>query len=90
MDEKQKIKNQQVSIYNRAKIEMTGVLEIVSSTDREVYVKLDDSLALIVGEGLTITKLIPENELISVSGKINGLSYVSKQNKKSILGKVFK
>lgn len=90
MEEKQKIKNKQVMIYNREKIEMTGAIEIVSSTDREIYVKLDDSLALIVGEKLTITKLIPESELVSVSGKINGLTFVAKQNKKSFFGKVFK
>ena len=90
INSKSLLKNHSVSISGRDKIEVLGVSEIFSSTDKEIYAKLEDSVMLIVGEKMTITKLIPEEKLLSVSGIINGVNYVEKLTKKSFLGKVFK
>lgn len=81
---------QHVNIFNREKIEVTGALEVVSSTNKEVNVKLENSFMQILGDGLTISKLVPEGGVLVVNGTINGVFYTSKQTKKSILGKVFK
>ena len=90
MSEEKTLKPQIVNIFNRSRIDATGILEIISSTDKEIYAKLEDSVMLIVGEKMTITKLIPEEKLLSVSGVIKGVNYVEKLTKKSFLGKVFK
>ncbi len=79
-----------VNIFNRERLELIGATEVLSSTDKEVIVKLFDSFAVISGTNLTILKLVPEEQLLQVSGNILGIKYVSKLNKKSFLGKVFK
>ena len=79
-----------LSIYDRANLEVSMAQEILSSTEKEIYVKLHSDILHIVGENLKINKLNPDNKTFSVSGKINGVSYVSKMSKKSIFGKVFK
>lgn len=89
-DKSKEVVNELVDIYNRERIDVSGVIEVLSSTDREIFVKLKDSFLQIVGEKMTITKLVPEQKLFSVSGRINGLNYSNKLTKKSFFGKVFK
>ena len=77
-------------IFNREKIELIGGVEVVSSTEREVYAKLENSFLQIAGKDLRVVKLVPEERLLSVSGKVDGLNYSARQTKKSFLSKVFK
>jgi hypothetical protein len=83
-------KNHAVNIQNRDKIEVTGAVEVLSSTDKEIVAKLQDSYIFILGTGLSITKLAPEETLLCASGSINGLKYENRLTKKSFFGKVFK
>ena len=82
--------NQKIEIINRKIINIVGVDEVVSSTDKEVFVKIDKEIAQIVGEGLKIVKLVPEEKFLVVDGRINGIVYSFKRAKKSFLGKVLK
>lgn len=82
--------NHILTIFEREKLEITQAVEIVSSTEKEIFVKLEKDVLQILGEGLKINKLIPESKTLSVSGKINGINYISKLNKKSLFKKVFK
>ena len=75
-----------INIFERQKIEVFGALEIISSTEKEIYIKLVDGIMLISGEGLTILKLFPEEETLIVSGRIDGVNFKSKMSKKSIFG----
>lgn len=84
------IKIHTVNIYNREKIEVVGATEIISSTDKEIIAKLQDSYMFILGSGLTISKLVPEESFLVASGKILGIKYQDKITKKSFLSKVFK
>lgn len=79
-----------IQIYDRQKIEVLGAKEIISSTEKEVFVKLGDGNMRIDGVGLTILKLVPEEEILIISGQINGINFQTKMTKKSILGRVFK
>ena len=79
-----------INIFDRRKIDVVGVKEILSSTDSEIYVKLSEGIMRIVGEGLVISKLVPEEMILIVDGKINGLNFISKMTKKSLFKKVFK
>ena len=90
MEQKQELKESCVSIYNREKLELTGVVEVLSSSEKEIFAKLDDSIAYITGEKMTITKLLPDESLLVVSGIVNGICYQNKIAKKSFLGRVFK
>ncbi len=89
-DNKESVLIHDVVVNNREKITISGVLEIISSTDKEINLKLENSFMQIVGEKLTILKLEPEQKLLCVKGWLNGLNYQNKHTKKSFLGKVFK
>ncbi len=90
MDNKVENKVHTINIFNQEKIEVTSVLEVVSSTEKEVIAKLEGEFLHIFGSGMTITKLMPADGLLCVKGKIEGLRYDSKLTKKSFIGKVFK
>lgn len=79
-----------INIFDRQKIEMVGVHEIISSTEKEIYIKISSGVMVISGVGLTIVKLVPEEESLIISGQINGLNFQSKMTRKSLFGKVFK
>ena len=79
-----------INLYNRERIDISGAVEILSSTEKEVNVKLETDFMQIVGENLKIVKLIPDSKLLSLSGRISGLSFSGKSSKKSFLGRVFK
>lgn len=82
--------NHILTIISREKLEVTEAEEIISSTDKEIFVRLKQDILQILGESLKINKLSPENKSLSVSGKINGINYISKMAKKSFFKKVFK
>lgn len=82
--------NHTVNIFARDKIEVKGVLEVLSSTDKELIAKLQESYIFILGSGLSISKLVPEESLLIASGNISGLRYENKLTKKSFFGRVFK
>ena len=79
-----------INIYDRQRIEIVGALEIISSTEKEIYIKVSGGVMIVLGAGLTITKLIPEEESLLISGQINGVNFKSRLTKKSLFGKVFK
>lgn len=83
-------KDHTVEILSRKKINIVGTLEVLSSTDKEATIKLEDGYMVIVGTGLSILKLIPEEESVSFEGNIGVVKYISKLTKKSFFGKVFK
>lgn len=90
INSKNLLKNHSVNISGRDKIEILGATEVLSSTDKEIIAKLQDSYIYVVGSGLTISKLVPEEAVLVANGNIMGLKYESKLTKKSFLKKVFK
>lgn len=84
------VKNNIINLYNREKLEVTGVTEVLSSTDKEIVTKIQNVIFIITGSELRVVKLLPEESFLSVSGKIDGLKYDAKLNKKSFMSKVFK
>jgi hypothetical protein len=85
-----KVVNQKIEIDNRKIINVSCVDEVLSSTEKELYARLDRDILQITGEGLKIIKLEPEEKILVVSGKINGLVFTSKLNKKSFFKRLFK
>ena len=84
------VKNNIINLYNREKLDITGVTEVVSSTEKEIITKVQNVVLVIFGSDLRVVKLVPEDTFLSVSGKIDGLKYETKFNKKSFMSKVFK
>ena len=82
--------NNTVSLYNREKMDISGAVEVLSSTENEVIAKVCDFMMIVIGNELRVSKFVPEEKFLSIVGKINGIKYENKVNKKSFLKKVFK
>ena len=79
-----------VNLYNREKITVAGAEKVLSSTEKEIAIKLKDSYMFITGKDLIIIKLVPEEEELVAEGNISGIRYENKVTKKSFFGRVFK
>ena len=88
--EELKSNGQNIEIIDRKVVNVNQVEEVLSSTENEVFVKVEKDILQILGDGLKIIKLVPEDKVLVVSGKVNGLMFSSKLTKKSLLGRVFK
>ena len=67
-----------VNIFDRQKIEVVGALEIISSTEKEIYIKLASGIMVILGEMLTILKLCQKKKLWLFQVRL--MVWISNQN----------
>ena len=84
---------QKLILENRNKLNITGVLDVLSFDDQMVIVETELGLLTIKGDNLRINKLSIDTSEVMVEGEINILSYSAKElNKKNegFLGKIFK
>lgn len=85
---------QNLVLENREKLNVTGILDILSFDDQIIIVETELGLLTIKGEDLKINKLNIETSDLIVEGIINSLVYSgnSESPKKggSILNKIFK
>lgn len=89
----QKIKNQNLILENREKLNITGVVEVQSFNDELITMKTELGELFIYGSGLKINKLNVDSSEIAVTGNIQCLEYSDKNNGKSKVGfisKIFK
>lgn len=74
---------------NRKKLSVTGVIEVVSATDKTVIAKTKEKTLCINGRELRVSKLVLEEFFLSVEGIVDSFKYVEKQTK-GLFKKVFK
>lgn len=84
---------QNLILENREKLNITGVLDVLSFDDQIVIVQTQLGLLTIKGDNLRINKLSIDTEEVIVEGSIFNLSYSEKdinQKDSSFLSKIFK
>ena len=84
---------QNLILENREKLNITGVLDVLSFDDQVIVVETELGLLNVKGENLKINKLSLDTSEVTVEGNIYSLNYSDKtlENKgTSILGKIFK
>lgn len=87
---------QNLFLENREKLNVTGILDVLSFDDQIIIAETDLGLLTIKGENLKINKLSLDTSDFIVEGYISSLSYsnstATSAGKKgqSILGKIFK
>lgn len=83
-----------LSLENRKKLLLTGVLEVLSFNEDEISLNSTLGALNIKGKNLKLNKLDVQNGDVIISGYVNSIVYSSKQAKKKknhkILKKVFK
>ena len=96
MEELKKVTNtfQNIVLENREKLNITGIVDVLSFDDQIIIAETDLGLLTIKGENLKINKLSLDTSDFIVEGYINNLNYSSSSsvNKKgqTFLGKIFK
>ena len=84
---------QNLILENREKLNISGVLDVLSFDDQIVVVETELGLLTVKGENLRISKLSLDTSEVIVEGEIYNLSYSEKNIDKkgsSLLGKIFK
>jgi len=98
IEERKSISNaviQNLVLENREKLNISGVLDVLSFDDQIVIVETELGLLNVKGENLHINKLSIDTSEVVIEGEIYNLSYSEKNSDKnksslSLLGKIFK
>lgn len=97
MENKKEIKIEEkkgnLFLENRRRLTLTGVVDVVSFNEENILLDTNLGALLIKGNGLKMNKLDVQNGEVTITGSINSFNYTgseSKQNKESIISKLFK
>ncbi len=96
VEEQKKIANaiQNIILENREKLNVSGVLDVLSFDDQIIIVETELGLLTIKGENLKINKLNIDTSDITLDGYISSLTYSEsdsfKKNASGLIGKIFK
>lgn len=81
--------NHSITIDNNKRAVITGVVEVVSSTDKSVVARTDAITFQLLGEGLRVSKLDLTEKVCHVEGEIYKLDY-NRSSGKSFVKRLFK
>lgn len=96
MEELKKATNtfQNIVLENREKMNVTGIIDVLSFDDQIIIIETELGLLTIKGEDLKINKLSIDTSDFIVEGRINSLTYSNTDSgmpkSKNILSKIFK
>lgn len=96
LDERKQFTNttvQNLILENRGKLNISGVLDVLSFDDQIVIVETELGLLNVKGDNLRINKLSIDTSEVIVEGDIVSLAYSEKDYDKkgaSLFGKIFK
>lgn len=97
LDEKNSYKNtevvQNLILENRQKLNISGVVDVISFDDQVVMVETELGLLTVKGENIRINKLSLDIAEVIVEGDISYLAYSEKtvdKSKSNIISKIFK
>lgn len=84
---------QNLILENREKLNVSGVLDVLSFDDQIVIIETELGLLTVKGDNLRINKLSTDTEEVVVEGNVFNLSYSERNNtskEASIFSKIFK
>lgn len=67
--------NETLSLDNRSLLKLTGIAEIISSSDTQISLKTDNSGAIITGQDIHITKLDISSGTLEAEGTFDSIKY---------------
>lgn len=81
------IYHENIILNNRKNLHIDGVVEIISTSENSLYMKLKDTFLSVSGENIHITKLDVSTGIIEADGKFLNFKYGKTGN---ILKRIFK
>ena len=79
-----------VTIENRERISVTGIVRIDSFDETEVCARVESSGVSVYGQGLHISRLDLDNGILIVDGFISGVEYSDQERKGGMFSRIFK
>ena len=64
-----------LTLDNRSLLKLTGIAEIISSSDTQISLKTDNSGAIITGQDIRITKLDISSGMLEAEGNFDSIKY---------------
>ena len=87
--QRQRVRAHSVHVDDRARMSVTGVLDVQSFNEQDIDLLTEGGPLLIEGEGLHITKLSLEEGLVQVEGEILSLEYQPAQTeRRGLFGRI--
>lgn len=87
---KQIINEHGITLLNRSKMTITGVLDVISFTDDKIDLKTNMGRLIIKGKKLNINKLNTDVGDLDITGEIEMMEYINKKDKEGILAGLFR
>lgn len=81
---------QNLSLKNRKYLELSGVKEVITFNEDQVFLQTTQGVLTIKGKELNIQKLNLDDGNVKIDGLIISLTYNDKANEKGLLKKLFK
>ena len=81
--------NSTLTLTNRKNLSLTGVSEIISSNDQNIFLKIGSTKMIITGKDINITKLDVANGLLEAEGIFDCMKY-DKGGNASLFKRIFK
>lgn len=81
--------NSTLTLTNRKNLSLTGVSEIISSNDQNIFLKIGTTKMIITGKDINITKLDVTNGLLEAEGFFDCMKY-DKGESTSLFKRIFK
>lgn len=72
--------NESLTLYSRQDLKLEGVVEVLSSSDSEINVKLCDTTLQILGTNINITKLDVTSGNLDATGEFSKINYGKSTN----------
>ena len=72
--------NETLSLINRKNLKIEGIVEIISSSDNLLYIKVKDTNLTICGQNMHITRLDVNTGILEVDGIITLIKYGKSDN----------
>lgn len=79
-----------LTMENRKKLLLNGIVEVVSSLDKMVIAKTTENTLTISGSSLRVTKLSLEDGTLVIDGTIDDIKYTGLTSGKSFFKRIFK
>ena len=76
--------------YEKNRLELNGIKEVVSYDDKEVVLTLCDKGMVIRGTELSVAELNLKTGLLRIDGQVLLITYTKAHEKQSVLKKIFK
>lgn len=76
-------KGHSLHIENRARLELTGIEDVISFDESSVVLASTVGVLTVEGEDLHIIKMNVDSKEFGIEGKLNGVAYIDKPLRKS-------